>query len=60
LGTKELAVAGYREMITSWNFNHNFELPANTAAMAFSYQGQMGVEAAGGGSGEQFWHDPFQ
>jgi hypothetical protein len=60
LGTKELAVAGYREMITSWNFNHNFELLANTAAMAFSYQGQMGVEAAGGGAGAQFWHDPFQ
>jgi hypothetical protein len=60
LGTKELVVAGYRETITKWDFDHNFELLANTAAMAFSYQGQMGVEAAGGGSAEQFWHDPFQ
>lgn len=60
LGTKELAVASYREMITNWDFDHNFELPANTYAMAFSYQGQMGVEATGGGSAEQFWHDPFQ
>jgi hypothetical protein len=59
LGTKELAIAGYREMITKWDFDHNFELPAGTSAMAFSYQGQMGTDAAGGG-GEQFWHDPFQ
>jgi hypothetical protein len=60
LDTKELAIAGYREMLTKWDFDHNFELPAGTSAMAFSYQGQMGAEAAGGGSSEQFWHDPFQ
>lgn len=60
LGTKELAVAGYRETITKWDFDHNFELPARTTAMAFSYSGQMGEEAGGGGSSEQFWHDPFQ
>ena len=60
LDTKELAIAGYREMVTNWDFDHSFELPANTSAMAFSYQGQMGFEAAGGGSAGQFWHDPFQ
>ena len=59
LDTKELAVAGYREMITKWDFDHNFELPARTSAMAFSYTGQMG-EGAGEGSSESFWHDPFQ
>jgi hypothetical protein len=60
LGTKELAVAGYRETMTKWDFDHNFELPASTSAMAFSYSGQMGEEAGGGGSSQQFWHDPFQ
>jgi hypothetical protein len=59
LETKELAVAGYRETITKWNFDHNFQLPARTSAMAFSYTGQMG-EGAGEGSSESFWHDPFQ
>ena len=59
LDTKELAVAGYRETITKWDFDHTFELPARTAAMAFSYTGQMG-EGAGEGSSESFWHDPFQ
>jgi len=59
LGTKELAVAGYRETITKWEFDHNFELPARTSAMAFSYTGQMG-EGAGEGASESFWHDPFQ
>ena len=59
LGTKELAIAGYREMMTKWDFNHNFELPAGTAAMAFSYDGQMGADAAGDAA-QEFWHDPFQ
>jgi hypothetical protein len=60
LGTKELAMAGYRETITKWDFDHNFELPARSSAMAFSYSGQMGEEASGEGSSQQFWHDPFQ
>lgn len=55
LGTKELAMAGYRETITEWDFDHNFEPPARTSAMAFSYSGQMGEEAGGGGSSQQFW-----
>jgi hypothetical protein len=59
LDTKELAVAGYRETITKWEFDHTLELPARTSAMAFSYTGQMG-EGAGEGSSESFWHDPFQ
>jgi hypothetical protein len=59
LGTKELAVAGYREMMTKWEFDYNFELPAKATAMAFSYEGQMGA-GAGGGLAEQFWYDPFQ
>ena len=59
LNTKELAVAGYRETITKWEFDHTFELPARTSAMAFSYTGRMGEDAAGGSS-ESFWHDPFQ
>jgi hypothetical protein len=59
LGTKELAIAGYREMLTKWDFDHNFELPAGTSAMAFSYDGQMGADAAGDGA-DEFWHDPFQ
>lgn len=58
LETKELAVAGYHERITNWEFNHKFELPARTSAMAFSYTGQMG-EGAGEGSSEPFWRDPF-
>jgi hypothetical protein len=58
LDTKELAVAGYRETITKWDFDHNFKLPAGTSAMAFSYDGQMGADA-GGGAAERFWHDPF-
>ena len=58
LATKELAVAGYRETITRWEFDHNFELPHHTSAMAFSYTGQMG-EGAGEGSSEPFWRDPF-
>jgi len=59
LGTKELAIAGYRETPTKWDFDYNFELPARTTAMAFSYDGQMGA-GAGGGMAEEFWHDPFQ
>jgi hypothetical protein len=59
LETKELAVAGHREMVTKWEFDHNFELPAHTSAMAFSYTGQMGG-GAGEGSSEPFWRDPFQ
>jgi hypothetical protein len=59
LGTKELAIAGYREPQTKWDFDYNFELPAKTTAMAFSYTGQMGA-GAGEGLAEQFWHDPFQ
>lgn len=58
LATKELAVAGYREEITKWDFDHTFELPPRTSAMAFSYTGQMG-EGAGEGSSEPFWRDPF-
>ena len=59
LETKELAVAGHHERITKWKFDHNFELPAHTSAMAFSYTGQMGG-GAGEGSSEPFWRDPFQ
>ena len=59
LGTKEIAVAGYREPQTKWDFDYNFELPARTTAMAFSYNGQMGA-GAGEGLAEQFWHNPFQ
>jgi hypothetical protein len=59
LDTKELAMAGYREPITKWDFDHNFKLPAGTSAMAFSYDGQMGTDAGGGGA-ERFWHDPFR
>ena len=59
LVTKELAISGYRETLTKWDFDHNFELPVGTSAMAFSYDGQMGAGAAGGGA-EEFWHDPFQ
>ena len=47
LDTKELAVSGYRETITKWDFDHNFELPARTSAMAFSYTAQ----ACSGGKG---------
>jgi len=36
----------------------NFELPAGTAAMAFSYDGQMEADLAGDAT-EKFWHDPF-
>ena len=58
LGTKELVIAGYREKQTNWDIDHNFEPPAGTSAMAFSYDGQM----YGGHEGlsEEFWHDPFQ
>ena len=35
------------------------KLPAGTSAMAFSYDGQMGADAAGGAA-EEFWHDPFR
>jgi len=42
-----------------WDFDYNFELPARTTAMAFSYNGQMGA-GAGEGLTEEFWYDPFQ
>ena len=58
LGTKELAMAGYRERLTTWDFDHKFEPPAGTSAMALSYDGQMGGDR--GGVVETFWHDPFQ
>jgi hypothetical protein len=57
LGTKELVMAGYRETLTKWDFDHKFEPPASTSAMAFSYDGQMGGDR--GGLAEKFWHDPF-
>ena len=57
LGTKELVMAGYRETLTKWDFDHKFEPPAGTSAMALSYDGQMGGDR--GGLAEKFWHDPF-
>lgn len=57
LGTKELVIAGFRESLTKWDFDYNFELPAKTAAIAFSYDGQMGAGLVGA---EEFWYDPFQ
>jgi hypothetical protein len=56
--TRELAAAGYKEEAMSWTFEHRFALPAGTAAMAFSYDGEMS-QGSGGGSGEGFWYDPF-
>jgi hypothetical protein len=58
LGTKELVIAGYRERITTWDFDHKFEPPAGTSAMALSYDGQMGGDRSG--LAEGFSHDPFQ
>jgi len=59
MGTKELVIAGYREPMTQWNFDYNFELPARTTGIAFSYDGQMGA-GIGGGAAEEFWYDPFR
>ena len=59
LDTKVLAAAGHREPFTKLHFDRNYELPASTSAMAFSYDGQMGEDATGG-SDEEFWHDPFR
>jgi hypothetical protein len=49
----------HREPFTKWHFDRNYELPAGTSAMAFSYDGQMGADATGG-SDEEFGHDPFR
>jgi hypothetical protein len=58
LGTKELVNTGFAEPITQWQFDRTYVMPANTAAMAFSYTGQMGIHPLRGAT-QQFWHDPF-
>jgi hypothetical protein len=60
LDNKVLAEAGFREPITTWQYDKNFKLPTGTTAIAFSYQGQMGVDKGGGNASAEFWHDPFQ
>jgi hypothetical protein len=56
--TEELVAAGYGEPITKWQFDRTYVMPANAAAMAFSYDGQMGLDPLRGAT-KQFWHDPF-
>jgi hypothetical protein len=59
LDTEELVAAGFGEPFTQWQFDQTYEMPANTAAMAFAYNGQMGIHPLRGAT-QQFWHDPFQ
>jgi hypothetical protein len=59
LDTKDLFIAGYREPFTKWHFDRTYMLPAGTSAMAFSYDGQMGVDP-GGDAAAEFWYDPFR
>ena len=56
LDTKYMVGAGYRKAVERYPFTGNFQLPPATAAIAFSYDGEVG--GTGDDGTFSFWMDP--
>ena len=60
LSGKTLFMAGHMSSIKMWNFQQEFELPKETAAIAFSYSGEA-IDGAGRDAiSFSFWMEPFE